>query len=126
MFNTTGFEPRARERTNNRHIDAELTPSVISPGENVTLTGWFSDGNGDGIADGSLNLYWFNFADRIWDRYQNRSEAITNNAGYFALNVTGPNLTGLSLPCDRLKEREYRKTALLPDPPPHGERNNRE
>ncbi|MDD1729908.1 MAG: hypothetical protein LUQ50_12665 [Methanospirillum sp.] len=94
--NTDDFSPPARERTGKRKIDADINAVIIRPGENITVSGWFSDGNGDGIGAGRLYLYWYNFADRIWDRYENCSEAITNDDGYYAFNVSGPNMTGIS------------------------------
>jgi hypothetical protein len=93
---TEDFSPRAFERTESRHIDANLNAAIIRPDNNISISGWFSNGNGDGIAAGRLNLYWYNFADRIWDKYENCSEAITNHDGFFSFNVTGPNLTGIS------------------------------
>lgn len=93
---TDDFAPMSRDRTGTRHIDANLNAAIIRPDENITLSGWFSDGNGNGIDAGRLNLYWYNFADRIWDRYRNCSEAITNDDGYYSFNVSGPNLTGIS------------------------------
>jgi len=93
---TDDFAPMARDRTGTRNIDANLNAAIIRPDENITISGWFSDGNGDGVNTGRLNLYWYNFADRIWDRYRNCSEAITNDDGYYAFNVSGPNLTGIS------------------------------
>ena len=93
---TDDFAPMSRERKGTRHIDADLNAAIIRPDENITISGWFSDGNGNGIDAGRLNLYWYNFADRIWDRYRNCSEAITNDDGYYAFNVSGPNLTGIS------------------------------
>ena len=77
---TDDFLPRSRDRTDTRSIDADLNAVIIRPDENITISGWFSDGNGNGIPAGRLNLYWYNFADRIWDRYENCSEAITNDA----------------------------------------------
>ncbi len=93
---TDDFAPMSRDRTGTRNINADLNAVIIRPDENVTISGWFSDGNGDGIAAGRLNLYWYNFADRIWDRYRNCSETITNDDGFYAFNVSGPNLTGVS------------------------------
>ncbi|HWQ64615.1 MAG TPA: hypothetical protein VN429_09385 [Methanospirillum sp.] len=93
---TEDFAPMARDRTGIRNIDAGLNAAIIKPDENVTISGWFSDGEGNGVASGRLNLYWYNFADKIWDRYRNTSEAITNDDGYYAFNVSGPNLTGIS------------------------------
>lgn len=93
---TQDFTPMARDRTGVRSIDAGLNAAILKPDENITISGWFSDGEGNGVVSGRLNLYWYNFADRIWDRYRNTSEAITNDDGYYAFNVSGPNLTGIS------------------------------
>lgn len=93
---TQDFAPVAHDRTGVRNIDAGLNAAILKPDENVTISGWFSDGEGNGVASGRLNLYWYNFADKIWDRYRNASEAITNDDGYYAFNLSGPNLTGVS------------------------------
>ncbi|MFH0968844.1 MAG: hypothetical protein V1862_14290 [Methanobacteriota archaeon] len=95
-FLPDNFFPLSRDRMKSRHIDAALSPSVISPGENITISGWFADGNGDGISTGRLTLYWFNFVDRIWDPYGSRTESITNEDGYYSFIVNGPNATGIS------------------------------
>ncbi len=95
-FRSDNFSPLSRDRMKTRHIDAILLPPVIRPGENITISGWFADGNGDGIPAGRLNLYWFNFADRIWDRYEPSAESITNEDGYYSFTVNGPKITGIS------------------------------
>jgi hypothetical protein len=90
------FFPIVRNRMDSRHIDAILSSSVIRPGENITISGWFADGNGDVIRAGMLYLYWYNFADRIWDRYEPSTKAITSGDGQYSFNVSGPNATGIS------------------------------
>lgn len=88
--------PPVRVRSDIRHIDAMISPSVIESGEPISISGWFSDSNGEPIQSARLNLYWYNFGDQIWDRYQMSSEAITTPDGYFTFNVSGPKLPGLS------------------------------
>lgn len=95
-FQSGNFTPLSRDRMKSRHIDGILIPPVIRTGENITISGWFADGNGDGIPAGRLSLYWFNFADRIWDRYEPSSEAITNEEGYYSFMVNGPKTSGIS------------------------------
>jgi hypothetical protein len=96
IFNPEFFSPHSRERKTERNIAAYITSSIISTGDPVTISGWFSDGYGDPIQGGRLNLYWYNFADRIWDRYQMGTESLTSKDGFFAFNVTGPKLAGVS------------------------------
>jgi hypothetical protein len=86
----------ARERRDIRSIDAYLSPPIVLVGENCTISGWFADGNGDAIAYGSLHVYWYNFADRIWDRYKDGSEIITNKDGYYTANISSPSEAGVS------------------------------
>lgn len=95
-FQDEQFSPPAREIRDTRSIDASMFPSAILTNENVTISGWFADGNGDGIPYGILNIYWYNFSDRIWDRYKANAEIITNKDGFFAGNISGPTSSGLS------------------------------
>ena len=95
-FRDDTFDPPARIRYDERHIDAFLTPSRIRTGENITLSGWFSDGSGEPVRAEQVNLYWYNFMDRIWDRYEAATDAITGRDGNFAINVTGPDLPGVT------------------------------
>lgn len=95
-FQSDSFSPLSRDRIKSRHINGNLLPPVIKPGEDITISGWFSDGDGAAIPFGRLNLYWFNFADRIWDKYEQSAEAIANEDGYYSFNVSGPDATGIS------------------------------
>ncbi len=95
-FQDDTFSAPARERKDIRTIDAAMSPAAILTEENVTISGWFADGNGDPIPYGILNIYWYNFADQIWDRYKANAEIITNKDGFFACNISGPSSAGLS------------------------------
>ena len=43
---TQDFAPVAHDRTGVRNIDAGLNAAILKPDENVTISGWFSDGKG--------------------------------------------------------------------------------
>lgn len=90
------YEPLAKIRYEARHIEADLAPSIIQTGENITVSGWFADANGDAISRERLNLYWYNFADQIWDRYEPGADVLTAKDGNYVINVSGPDLTGIT------------------------------
>ncbi len=88
--------PWTRTRTDTRSIDAELRPTLIRTTENITISGWFTGADGQPLSFSRLHLYWYNFADTIWDPYEPSSEIITGKDGNFAVNVTGPDMPGIT------------------------------
>lgn len=88
--------PWTRTRTDTRSIDAQLRPTLIRTSENITISGWFTSADGEPLSLSRLALYWYNFADTIWDPYEPSTDIITAKDGNFAVNVSGPDLPGIT------------------------------
>jgi len=88
--------PWTRTRTDTRSIDAQLRPTLIRTSENITISGWFTGADGEPLSLSRLALYWYNFADTIWDPYEPSTDIITAKDGNFAVNVSGPDLPGIT------------------------------
>jgi len=88
------FSPPSRIVHEKEQIDAYLVSNSVYTDDNITIHGWHSNPDGSGGMLLPLEFVWYNFGGRIWDKYQNSSDIITNADGYFSLTLTAPSTEG--------------------------------
>lgn len=91
------ISPPSRIIPEKEQIDAHLVSNSVNTQENVTVHGWYSYQNGSGGILLPLELVWYNFGGRIWDKYPKSTEIITNADGYFTCTLSAPSTPGAYL-----------------------------
>lgn len=93
----SGINPPARIVHEKETIIAYLQNETVDPIQNITVYGWYNGNGGSGVPLSSLDLVWYNFGEKIWDRYQNSSQVLTNADGKFECTVKAPQTPGMYL-----------------------------
>lgn len=94
---TTGMNPPARTADEKESIDIYLNNESARALQNITMYGWYNGKTGKGMPLHILEPIWYNFGEKIWDRYQNSSQILTNADGMFECRVQAPQTPGTYL-----------------------------
>ena len=98
------FSPPSRIIHEKEQIDAYLVSNSVKTDENITLHGWYTNHDGSAGILLPLEFVWYNFGGRIWDKFQNSTDIITNADGYFSCTLTAPSTLGVYLLSIRTKK----------------------
>lgn len=71
-----------------------MEKKTVSPAENITVNGWYSDGDGNGLEFTQVRLFRFNTNFWKWEQYPDSSAALTNKDGYYSFTVPAENKSG--------------------------------
>ena len=93
----TGMNPPARIADEIESIDIYLDNEYAKALQNITIYGWYNGKKGNGMPLHTLEPIWYNFGGKIWDRYQNSSQILTNADGMFECRVQAPQTPGTYL-----------------------------
>ena len=92
-----GINPPVRVVHSFENLEAYIDSETVESLQNITIYGWYCEKDGTSGSLSVLDLVWYNFGEKIWDKYQNSSKILTNADGLFECMVPAPKTPGMYL-----------------------------
>ncbi len=92
--NLSLYAPPAKVIPDKRTLSIKTDNRTLSPDEDMTIYGWFSDSYGLPVNGEMPGFFVYNAEDGIWDRYKGTSDAVTGFNGDFIYNAKAPSVPG--------------------------------